>query len=111
MRICDELRNDSGFGEDLTIVGEARDEAALLFLAPTTFYVSREQLTYRVDLEIPGFTRPSDVNNHFLVVEAGFLKGNVCTVCPRAPMVSVQNDLGGCHTVQSMLYMVQLCTA
>lgn len=36
MCVCDELRDDSGFGENLTVVGKARDEAALLFLAPTT---------------------------------------------------------------------------
>ena len=100
MSVCDELCNDSGFGENLTVVGKTRDEAALLFLAPTTFYVSRERSTYRVDLKIPRFTRFSDVNYHLLIIEAGFLQGNMRTVCPWASMISVQDDLGGCHIVE-----------
>lgn len=54
----------------------------------------RRTCTYRIDFEIPWFTRNTQVNSDFLVLEAKFFEYDMGTMRPGTVAVGIENDLG-----------------
>lgn len=104
--VSDELGDDGGFGDYVSIVGYAGDETALSLCCKLVYcYFGCLDITYRVDLEIPRLTWLGQIDNNLFIVQTSFFQRDVCALRIGAAVVGIQDDLGRRHScVLSVLF-------
>lgn len=96
MRVCEELGDDARLGDDVAVVGEGGDEAALWLLEWTSLHCQGRG-SYRVDLKVPWLSGCVQIDDDLFVVKAELLEGDMRSVGPGASVVGVESDFWSGH--------------